>query len=81
MNKPSQGQCQEKLTWLDLWNLLAITSPLHDLIISLYVKHPPKNFPKKVSSPMQTFFMKNVSPYFVGERGDTMLYLQIFSHF
>ena len=30
---------------------------------------------------MQSFFMKKVPPYFVGGREDTMLYLQIFSHF
>ena len=56
-------------------------APLHDLIISPHVKHPLKNLPKKVCYPMQSFFMKKVSPYFVGGRGDTMLYLQIYSHF
>ena len=55
--------------------------PLHDLIISPHIKYLPKNFPKQVCSPMQSFFMKKVSPYFVGRRGDTMLYLQIYSDF
>ena len=56
--------------------------PLHDLIISLDVKHPSKNMPKNVCSPMQSFFKKKVPPYFGGEGGvDTMLYLNIFSHF
>ena len=40
--------------------------PLHDRIISHYVKHPPKNSPKKVCSHMQIVFMKKVLPYFVG---------------
>ena len=30
---------------------------------------------------MQSFYMKKVTPYFIEGRGDTMLYLQIFSHF
>ena len=30
---------------------------------------------------MQSFFMKKVPPYSVRGKGDTMLYLQIFSHF
>ena len=38
-------------------------TPLHDLIIGPYVKHTPKNFPKKVCSPKQSsLFMKKV-PY------------------
>ena len=54
---------------------------LHNLFITPHVKHPLQNLPKKVCSPMQIFFMKKVAPYFVGGRGDTMLYLQIFSYF
>ena len=68
-------------TWLDFWNLLTTITPLHDLIISPHVKHPLKNLPQKFCSPMQSFFKKKVSPYFVRGRGDTTLYLQIFSHF
>ena len=30
---------------------------------------------------MQSFYMKKVPSYFIEGRGDTMLYLQIFSHF
>ena len=39
---------------------------LHDLIISRHVKHPPINFPKKVCSPMQSFFTKKILQYFEG---------------
>ena len=34
--------------------------PLHDLIISPHVKHPHKNFQKKVFSLVQSFFIKKV---------------------
>ena len=51
---------REKLTWLDLWNLLPLTSPLHDLIISAHVK---KFFPHA------KHFYKNSSPIICrGER-------------
>ena len=58
-----------------------LISILHDLIISPHVKHSPINLPQYVSSPMQSFFAENVSLYFVGESGDTMMYLHIFFHF
>ena len=81
MNNQGQHQWEEKLTWLDLWNLLTINlPPLYDLIISAHVTPPPKNLPKKVCSPMQNFFMKKVPQYFVAGRGDTMLYLETFYH-
>ena len=54
---------------------------LHDLIISAHVKHHLINLPKMVCSPMQGFFTKKVTLYFVGGSGNTMLYLHIFSHF
>ena len=57
-----------------------LTSPLHDLIIGSHVKHLPINLLEKVYSPMQSFFKKKFPPYLVGGRGDTMLYLHIFSH-
>ena len=41
----------------------------------------PKNLPEKVCSLMQSFLMKKVPPYFVGGRGHTLLYFQIFPHF
>ena len=44
-------------------------SPLHDLIISLHVKHLPINLPQNVFSPMQSFFKKKVAPYFLGGAG------------
>ena len=71
-----------KLTSLDLWNLLTTDSPLlHDLIISPHVKHSPINLPKKIYFPMQSFLLlyKNVSPYFVGERGDYALSSYLFT--
>ena len=59
---------------------LTINSPLHDLIISPHVKHL-KKLPKKVFSAMQSFFMKKFPHTSQGRRRNTMLYLQIFSHF
>ena len=47
--------------------------PLHDLIISPHVKHPPKNFPKQFCAPMQSFFMKTFSLYFVGRDAEETL--------
>ena len=47
------------------------TPPLHDLTISPHVKYSPINLPKKVCSPMQSFFTKKVPPYFV--RGEETL--------
>ena len=52
--------------------------PLHDLIISPHIKYLPKNFPKQVCSPMQSFFMKKVSPDFVGGDGDYALSSNLF---
>ena len=52
---------REKLTWLDLWNLLTINTslpPLHDLIISPNLNIP-RLFPTHA---MQTFFMTKVHP-------------------
>ena len=45
--------------------------PLHDLIISPHLKHHPINLPKKVCSPMQSFFKKKFPPplYFGGRGG------------
>ena len=55
---------------------------LLDLIISPHVQHPPINFPKKVFSPMRSFFaLKRSSPILCRGRRDTMLYLHIFSNF
>ena len=52
-----------KLTWLNLWNLLTINfSPSINLIISPHAIHPPINLPKKVCSPMQSFFTKKSFP-------------------
>ena len=52
-----------KLTWLNLGKLLIINfPPLHHLIISTHVKHPPINFPKKVSFPHVTLFYEKSSP-------------------
>ena len=69
-----QGQWEEKLTWLDLWNLLTIN------IISPHDKTSLKKFAQKCLFHKQSFIAKNVPPYFAGGRGDTA-YLQIPSHF
>ena len=47
--------------------------PLHDMIISSYVKHSPQNLHKKVCDHMQSFFTKKVSLYLAEGRGDTAL--------
>ena len=55
---------------------------LLDLIISPHVQHLPINLPKKVFSPMRSFFAKKrSSPILCRGRRDTMLYLHIFSNF
>ena len=74
IQSPIQGQWEEKLTWLDLWNLLTIN------IISPHEKTSLKKFAQKCLFPKQSFIRKKVPPYFVRGRGDTA-YLQILSHF
>ena len=55
--------------------------PLHDLVISPHVKHLPKNLPKKVFSPMQSFFIKKFFLTFQRIE-ETLCFIFIsFSHF
>ena len=63
-------------------NLTGPNFPLmHNLIISLHVKHPPQICPRKFVPSCKAFFTKKVSQYFAVGRGDNMLYLHIFFHF
>ena len=65
---------------LDLSNLLTInSSPLHDLINSPHVKHPPKNLPKKSLFPNAKLFYEKSSPILCrGERRHYALSTNLF---
>ena len=72
---------ERKNTRLNLWNLLTIKFSFTWSDHKSPCKKSPHKFAQKRLFPMPSFFMTKVPPYFVEGRGDTMLYLHIFSHF
>ena len=76
INNPDQGQWEKRLTLLDLWNLLTI-----NLIWSLVPKTSPKKFSQKRLFPHAKLSSEKSSPILCTGGRDTMLYLQISSHF